>query len=337
MKPFLIRSYIVLLVLLLNVAAQDVDYSGTSVANFLKIGVSARQMAMGGAASAVVNDATALYWNPAAAARIDGQGSAAISTMNWLVDTRLSYLAAVINLNRIGNIGIDLQYLDYGEIEETTVYDQDGTNRYFSASDIAVGLGYARNLTDRFSFGLKFKYIAEELANVKASAFGFDIGADFQTSFFNNGFRIAAALSNFGSKMKFSGRDLAVTYVVPGSPSSKQVPANLETIEWEIPLLFRFGISNYFIQNDQYSLLASYDVLDTRDFEVRHNVGLEAGYQNLVFIRGGYKINYDEVDYTAGLGFDFNKVIGYQMKLDYVFLDYGVFETLHQFTFIVNF
>ena len=38
---------------------------GTTIANFLKIGVGPRAVAMGSAFSAVANDASAVYWNPA--------------------------------------------------------------------------------------------------------------------------------------------------------------------------------------------------------------------------------------------------------------------------------
>jgi hypothetical protein len=332
-----IRSLLLLPLLFASIIAQDVDYSGTSVANFLKIGMGARIAAMGDAGSAVVNDASSLYWNPAAVARIAGFGSVSISSMSWLVDTRVSYLASALNLGKFGFVGVDIGYLDYGDIEETTVYDQDGTGRFVSANDLTVGLAYVRQLTDRFSFGLKVKYITEKLASVSASAWAVDVGADFQTTFFNNQFRIAAALSNFGSKMKFDGYDLAVIYTIPDSPSNKQVPAVLETREWEIPLLFRFGVSNYFINNEDFSLLAAYEVMDSRDFQVRHNLGAEVGYQNMFYLRGGYKFNYNEISYTAGVGFDFTKLIGYGLVIDYVFLDYGVFEALHQFSFTINF
>jgi hypothetical protein len=317
--------------------AQEVDYSGTSVANFLKIGMGARQVAMADAAIAVVDDANSLFWNPAAATRVTDFGSASISYMNWLVDTQISYISGVLNLDAFGYLGFDLMFMDYGNIEETTVYDQDGTGRFVDASDMSVGLAYSRKLTERFSFGFKAKYVAEKLAGVTADAFAFDIGTDFQTSFFDNNLRLAAVVSNFGTKMKFSGRDLSVIYTVPGSPSSKQIPANLETLNWELPLLFRFGISNYFINNEDFSALLAYDILDSRDYDVRHNVGAEVGYQQLIYLRGGYKFNYDEVTYTAGLGIDLTRILGYKLRMDYVFLDYGVFSTLHQFSFAVNF
>ncbi|HGY54191.1 MAG TPA: PorV/PorQ family protein [Caldithrix abyssi] len=332
-----ILSIFIVTILLGSIQAQDVDYSGTSAANLLKIPVGARIAAMGDAGSALADDATSLFWNPAAAARINSFGSISISTMNWLVDSRLSYLAGVINLGGFGYVGVDFEYLDYGNMEVTTVYDQDGTGRYVSASDLVFGLAYARKLTDRFSFGIKLKYIGEKLASVSGSAFGVDIGADFQTSFFDNNFRISAALSNFGTQMKFEGYDLEVVYTVPGSPSNKQVPATLKTRGWEIPLLFRFGVSNYFIKNKNISLLAAYEVMDSRDYEVRHNLGAEFGYRGMFFLRGGYKFNYDEVTYTAGFGLNFAPLIDFGLVIDYVFLDYGVFESLHQFSIAVNF
>jgi len=337
----LIKLFMLYLVILITahpskIIAQEVDYSGTSAANFLKIGVGARPMAMGDAAISTVNDPTALYWNVAAITRIEKNVSFAFSTMNWLVDTRNSYIASVFQFEGIGSVGVDLQFLDYGKIEETTVYNQKGTGRFFSASDFAFGIGYARKLTDRFSFGVKFKYIRENLANANAGAFGIDVGAVFLTSFFNNNLRLAATLSNFGSKMKFGGRDLSIIYSVPGNPSGKQIPAELTTLEWEIPLLFRFGISNYFVNNDNWTVLASYDILDSRDYDVRHNVGAEIGYKNTFFLRGGYKFNYDEVTYTIGSGIDFSTLLDTKLVLDYSFLNYGVFGNFNQFTLRID-
>ncbi len=336
MKKTLHVLFLVIFGLMLSAPAQQVDYSGTSVANFLKIGVGARQSAMGDAAISTVNDPTGLFWNVATISQTPKKFSFVASSMEWLVDTRLSYVAAVINLNTLGSFGLDFQYLDYGKVEETTVYNQTGTGRFYSASDMAVGFGFARALTNRFSLGIKMKYIQEKLANAQADAFGFDIGAVFTTSFFNNRMKLAATLSNFGSKMKFSGRDLDVIYVVPGSPSNKQIPASLRTLEWEIPLLFRFGISNYFVKNATWSLLVAYDVLDSRDYQVRHNLGAEIGIKDIFYLRAGYKFNYDQVSYTAGFGLDFTSIIGYGLKIDYVYLDYGVFQGLNQFTLILN-
>lgn len=316
--------------------SQQRDFAGTSAANFLKLGVGARIMAMGDAATAVVDDPTALYWNVGAITKIENDISFSFSTMDWLVQTRNSYIATVLKLGSIGSIGIDLQYLDYGKIEEVTIYNQNGTGRYFSASDFEFGIGYAQELTDRFSFGFKLKYIREDIASVSADAFAVDVGAVFRTSFLNNNLRLAASLCNFGSKMKFTGRDLSITYSIPDNPSGKQIPAELTSLEWELPLLFRFGLSNYFVDNEDWTLLSSFDILDTRDYKVRYNLGTELGYAKTFFIRGGYKFNYDEVSYTAGLGIDLYNLTGSKLVLDYFFLDYGAFGTFNEFTIRVD-
>ncbi len=315
--------------------SQNVDYAGTSVANFLKIGVSARTMAMGDAGITQSEDASALFWNPGAISRIPSN-SLHLSTVNWLVDTKVAYGAVVLHAGGMGTIGLDLDFFSSGDIEETTLTQQDGTGRYFSASDLQLGLTLARNMTDRFSVGFKIKYIQEKLANVQAGAFAFDIGAVFITSFLNN-MRLAATLSNFGPKMQFTGRDLTVIYPIPGSPAGKEVPAYLKTLEWELPLLFRFGLSDYLLKRDDFSVLWAVDVLDSRDHDARFNVGTELGIYRSLFIRAGYKFNYEESNYSLGAGFDLRRVLKWNARLDYAFLSFGRFEPVSQFSLRLNF
>ncbi len=333
MKSFLL----ILIILCFNgmVLSQDVDYAGTSAANFLKIGVGARSMSMGDAGITLSDDASALFWNPGAISRIP-ENSVNLSTINWLVDTKVTYAAVVLHTGYAGTFGLDLDFFSSGDIEETTLTQQDGTGRFFDASDLQIGLSYARNMTDRFSVGIKAKYIQEKLVNVSASSFAFDIGAVFITSFFNN-MRIGATLTNFGSKMKYSGRDLSVIYEVPGSPTGKEIPAKLETLEWELPLLFRFGLSDYLLNNEDFSLLGAVDILDSRDHDARFNVGGELGIYQSLYVRGGYKFNYDETTYSLGAGFNLNRILQWNAQLDYSFLDFGVFDPVNQFSLIVSF
>jgi hypothetical protein len=92
----------------------------------------------------------------------------------------------------------------------------------------------------------------------------------------------------------------------------------------------------YFANIDNISLLVAYDILDSRDYEVRHNVGGELGLYKILYLRGGYKFNYDEIKYTIGMGLDFKDILNYQLKLDYVYLDYGEFDALNQFSLVFN-
>jgi len=326
--------YVIIFVVTTPLLGQNVDYSGTSTSNFLKIGVGARAVAMGEAYVTMAEDAGSMFWNAGAIAALD-QGSVTFSLINWLVDTKITYLAIVYPF-RFGAVGLDIDYFSSGDMEMTTLYEQDGTGRYFSANDLQVGVAYARSMTDRFSVGVKIKYIREELANVSASAFAFDIGSVFTTSFFNN-MKIGMTLSNFGNKMQFNGRDLNVIYSVPDSPSNKEVPALLKTEQWEIPLFFRFGASTDLIRRQNFNFLVCYNVLDSRDFKVRHNLGAELRVLNALSLRGGYKFNYSESSYTMGLGLNFSFLGANNLRLDYSYADYGRFSDVQQFSMGVQF
>lgn len=331
------RSMKVLLagVVMIQIAeSQNVDYAGTSVANFLKIGVGARAVAMGEAYVTESSDASSLFWNPGAISRI-GHGSAAFSYMPWLVDTRITYLGVVLPLS-IGTFGLDFHQFSSGDMEITTLQEQDGTRRFFDATDFQLGLAYSRALTDRFSVGVKIKYLKENLAHVSADAFAFDIGSLFYTTFFG-GMRVGMTLSNFGSKLTFEGRDLAVIYPITGSPSNKEVPARMSTNSWDIPLFFRMGVSTYVLRNDAVQFLLSSSIIDARDAQTRYNIGTEFGIANLIFLRGGYRFNYSESTYSAGLGLDLSSTGLAGLSFDYSLADVGRFKIVQQFTFAVQF
>lgn len=314
--------------------SQNVDYAGTSVANFLKIGVGARAVAMGEAYVTESSDASSLYWNPGAISRI-GHGNAVFSSIPWLVDTKITYLGVVLPL-AIGTFGLDFHQFSSGDMEITTLQEQDGTRRFFDATDLQLGLTYSRALTDRFSVGMKFKYLKEDLAHVSANAFAFDIGSLFYTTFFN-GMKVGMTLSNFGSKMTFEGRDLAVIYPIPGSPSNKEVPARMSTNSWDIPLFFRIGLSTYVLNNDAVQFLLSSSIIDARDAQTRYNLGTEVGIANLIFVRGGYRFNYSESTFSAGVGLDLSSTGIAGLRFDYSFADVGRFKTVQQFTLAVQF
>lgn len=172
---------------------------GTTAAPFLGISVGPTASAMGGAFVALGSDASSLYWNPGAISRM-GRSQIMGAHTSWLVDTDFNWVGLSIALDADNAIGLSLTQLDYGEEEVTTVQKPDGTGEKWTAQDIAVGLSYARNLTDRFSIGGSLKYISQSIWNESASAFAFDLGLLFLTPF--NGLRIGMSISNFGTDMR---------------------------------------------------------------------------------------------------------------------------------------
>ena len=123
----------------------------------LGIGVGSRAMGMGGAFTSMYDDPSSAYWNPGSIAH-SVKNKFQITNANWLLDTNWLYGSGVYKLDYRTTVAANFFYLDYGQEEITTLYDQDGTGNYWSAYDFSAGLYYAMNLTDKFSF--------EEVVNI---------------------------------------------------------------------------------------------------------------------------------------------------------------------------
>jgi len=319
--------------------AQQNDQIGTSMANFLKIGAGSKATAMGDAFVALQNDASALYWNPAGIALLS-KNEVLIQTTSWIANTNLYFLGVAVPLGDLGTFGASVYSFSSGEMEETTLREPDGTGRFFSASDLAIGLSYARTLTDRFSVGLTIKYINESLSRESADAFAFDIGSIFATGFLND-MKLGFALSNLGTQMELNGPDLIVDYdVAPDVPTNKTTDARLGTRTWDLPLIFRIGLGTYLVNNETTSLSLEIGVNDTRDFQPRFNTGSELAFKLIdeqkIMLRAGYKGNYDEEGLTAGGGLFLN-LGGYDFKLDYAFADLNRLGNVHRYSISILF
>ncbi|UCD38704.1 MAG: hypothetical protein JSW54_04285, partial [Fidelibacterota bacterium] len=104
-----------------------------------------------------------------------------------------------------------------------------------------------------------------------------------------------------------------------------------------LPQTFNLGIAAYliapqnsmFIYSNAQSLLFAFDMVQPRDYDQQYNVGLEYGLYNLLFLRGGYKINYDTAGLCLGAGLKYRNI-----RVDYSFNDHGSYlGTVHRFTF----
>ena len=328
------------------------DNTGTSAANFLKIGVGPRGTGMGGAFVAHVNDVTSLYWNPAGITQITSLEVGA-SITDWILDIQHNFLGVVYPLGKAGSIGLHFISLSMGDMEKTTPLHPEGTGAYFSASDLALGITYARQLTDRFSVGLTAKFINETISFSSANTFAIDAGTQFDTGF--RGLKVGMSISNFGGKMTMKGTDQMtkadIDEVVEGNPDKE---ARLETEGWPIPMVFRFGLSMdvYNIRNNR--LTCNLDFNDPRDVNPYGTFGAEYAWANMVFLRGGliYRSedfdearlkSYEELEliykvklaFGAGIRF---RIPGMKSKvrLDYSYTDLGILTNSHNVSFIFN-
>ncbi|MEM1270600.1 MAG: PorV/PorQ family protein, partial [Bacteroidota bacterium] len=131
---------------------------GTTAAQFLKLGMSARAISMGSAFVAEASDLSAVYWNPAGLASLQG-GAVQVSHTEYLAGIDYEVAAFGTSLGRNGALGASVIFLDSGDMEVRTVDAPDGTGEQFGVQNVALQLSYARALTDRFSLGVTGKYI----------------------------------------------------------------------------------------------------------------------------------------------------------------------------------
>lgn len=319
--------------------AKNITNVATTSAPFLSIEVGARAIAMGGAFVATSDDATSLYWNPAGIGLLD-QNEVSFHHTEWLAETNFDYAGIVIPLGLSGTVGLSFTSLTMSDMEVRTVFNPEGTGELFTANDMAIGVSYAKNLTDRFTIGFTGKYIHQKLWHMTASSFAFDIGTLFTTQL--NGMRIGMSISNFGSKMQLVGKDTQVNYDVDEAKqgNNDKILAHLDTDKWSLPLTFRVGVAMEVLQTEFNYLTIAVDAIHPNDNTECLNVGAEYVIKNRFFFRGGYKALFQqdsEEGLTLGAGLAHNLTRYVRIKIDYAYADFGLLEYVQRFSLALEF
>ncbi|MGE5498664.1 MAG: PorV/PorQ family protein, partial [Syntrophothermus sp.] len=240
----------------------------------------------------------------------------------WFADITYNWTGAYVNLESAGTVGIYVNYLNYGDIEVTTNIAQEGTGEIFQPSDLNVGLSYSYNITDRFSIGGTVKYVRETIWNSYASAFAADLGVLFLSDL--SGLRIGAAITNFGTDMKMTGKDLDVLHDMNShnNGNNDQILAVLNTDEFPIPLTFKVGLAIDVFNNSMNRLSIGADAVHPNNNSESVNVGGEYAFQNTIFLRGGYKsmfLKRTVEGLTLGAGVNYEISPGLALQIDYAY------------------
>ncbi len=179
---------------------------GTTTAQFLQLGVGARAVALGQAYAAVADEASAVYWNPAALTRINGR-SATLMHAAYVDSSFFDFAGYGQSLGKAGAFGVGLQYFSAGRLDETGPTGTDAGS--FNPYDLALTASYAYTLRgfdflsdlDGFSVGVSGKYIQSKILGT-ASTGAVDFGL-LSPAYLDGRLRGAFTLSNLGGKMKF--------------------------------------------------------------------------------------------------------------------------------------
>ncbi len=327
--PFLI------LFIFSNVYAGSGNRTGTSGAAQLLIPVGARGIAMGGANIASSLGLESLYWNPAGIASLNPSVNVTFSHMSYIADIGVEYGAISADIEGFGALAFNIKSLSVGDIAVTTTSDPDGTGATFKPQMLVAGVSYSRLLTDNISVGLTANLISETLGEVDATGFAFDVGVIYQNLAEINGLNFGIVMKNIGPQMEYDGAGLLIQAV---SDDLNRPPTfyQANAAAFELPSTFEIGFAYEPRVDDVNSLKINVNYQNNNFLSDQYKSGLEYGYNEMFFLRGGYTlasdVESDEFIYGIALGAGLNyQVEDIALRVDYAFRDVDYFSGNHVF------
>jgi len=329
---------LMMVVLFLSNLARAQSKTGTTIGQFLLIEPSARAAAMGNAGAAMYDEIVAAYYNPAAIGQQSGYG-AQFSHSEWLAGIDYNYAAASIQMGEIGNLFLSVTALNSGEIDVRTPEQPLGTGARYTVSNLALGLGYGRQLSDRFSVGVQLSFLQETIWHSSFSTFALNVGTIYRLA--ENGLRIGASISNFGLQAGYSGRDLRVQYDLKPDEhgDNSALPGEVHTDEFSLPVLFRVGLSWPLHLGKSHQVQFAVDAFHPSDNVESMSFGAEWAFFDILAVRGGYQnlfLKDSEVGLTLGAGLNL-EVSDYRLRFDYGWAEHGRLENTQRFSLGVTF
>ncbi len=297
--------------------------TGTTGLQFLKIAPDARAAGMAGSLITDAWDPSAMYWNPAGLARMSGSRLQLMAGyVDYFAQSSLQHASVAYRMKGESALGLSLIYLDSGEMPVTTEFQPFGTGQVFRATDMALGLSFARTLTESFNFGVTAKYIQESLAGVHTRAMVFDFGFQYDVGLANT--RFAVSVSNFGFNTTPKG-SLEVTGL-----NGTTTVTTFEQIA--VPAVFRLGFAwDAFRQAEhRWTLIGQLD--HPTDNNETLGLGTEYSWKNLLYARAGYRFGVDEGGLPSfGFGVNLKRYFG-QLSIDYGFSNKSRLGSTHRLT-----
>lgn len=312
---------------------------------FLSTSVDARAAALGGALTAELNGSSvSMFYNPASMAGMDGKFHATLSQLQFIaeIDYNIASMAYRPGGGNYGVFGLSITSVDYGEFFGTiranneAGFIETGT---FSPTALAVGVGYARSFSDRFSAGIHIKYAFQ------------DFGGTFATS--TTGGPVST-ISDVVTSESYDQGTIAVDFGIVYATGFRSLVFAMSTRNFsqeltyvrenfELPLTFQIGLAMNMIDftslnPDDHSLMVHIDAQRPRDFTEHIRFGMEYTFLGIVSLRGGFEqlgvSDEQGVSLGGGLKYDAGNM---RFGANYAWTDFGLFGSVNRFGLQIGF
>jgi hypothetical protein len=244
---------------------------------FLRMGMGAREAAMGGTGVASAEGAAAAYWNPSRAAFADPGTSVLLQQQSWL--GTFDYTAAsMVHTGSFGVVGLTYAGLYSEAIErysEETVGVPEGT---FSPYDLAFGASYARALSPQFSIGAQAKVVYEKIDIYSGTVLLVDLFGTWRVERLP-GLDLGISATNLGGQMTINEEPFDPPQTVTVGMAYSPVEGSLAD-----------------------RLTVAGDVGFFNDGNEKAHLGAEFYVVPELALRTGYRVNYENQGLTAGAG-----------------------------------
>jgi len=293
-KLFLVFFVIIVASNVLN--AKVHSNAGKSGFQFLKLPVSPGLAAMANTGEMFHSSPLTIFHHPAAFKWQRGT-TIAFSQTQWLVDTHM-YNIAYRNVTLARSFGIGVVYMDHGKFDKR-VENGDLVGNYYPM-DLRATANYAFRLTPNIHLGANLNLLYEKIDTFSALGFSTDIGYVYLTPIRNTAFDFA--VKNIGSSSKMDSEKI------------------------ELPFIAEAGFSTGFDPNEFFAVYPSFKIAYMNDYDnLIPAIGVKTEIYDMLFLRAGYKVNYNEEDFSAGFGIHLNKI-----NIDYSYLNSDI-SSIHMF------
>lgn len=315
-----------------HLLAQPPKYSN----EFLAIGVGGRALGMANSVVASVNDISSTYWNPAGLMHIENNIQLMFMHSNYFSGiAKYDYGALGFKIDENSRAAVSFIRFGVDDIPNTLdLIDEDGNVRYdrissFSVADNAFIFSYARRMPiEGLEVGGNVKVIRRIVGEfADAWGFGIDVGAQYKL----NDWQFAAVGKDITSTFNawtFYPETFEETFIGTGN----EVPEN--SVEITMPRLL-LGAARKFVIKEKISILpeinfdCTFDgkrnvLIKSNTISIDPHLGLEIGYKDFVYVRGGLGQIQDLTDIDGNRYTDFQPNIGIGIQLKYVVIDYAM-------------